>query len=490
MKRVWRSVLATLLLAGAMVGLMTTPASASTLVKKMRATWAGHTVETRMYESNGSLYLAAELWVGNLPDFHCLEVWHNVDTNDPNFENHRSGDLIMGCAANTHQSYATFWLYRQSSGVAQLSEINNIWLKGIAMCVVDQRTLFRNADTCENPWTEGWDYRPGANPSYQNKVYVAPHPEEYNGYNLNDMFHNTPDLYCTWYPSSHQKCRELRALAGDHWKFDNLNQTTRVIGGGSTWTSWYGYAADATRYLMVFQTNGDLVVWRVDSINGAVTAKWSSGTWGMPGAQLHLQGDGNMVIWWNGQPRWHSGTYQFGTVTDWRNGHNNGLFCANTVSQGCKALIYGGHIGPMLQSRWAWDQGQSRSIDVAGNGSANGTDVHSWPSDGNSAQRWQIVPDGSGVRIQRYDLPGKCLDLDIGYGNNGNDNGVQIQTWDCTGGNNQRWWQEDMGGGWFRFRSQWSNKCIDLKPEGGLDPGARIYQWDCHGGSNQQWRIN
>jgi hypothetical protein len=120
--------------------------------------------------------------------------------------------------------------------------------------------------------------------------------------------------------------------------------------------------------------------------------------------------------------------------------------------------------------------------------------VHSWPCDGNAAQRWSIVPHAwSGqVVIQRTEVPNRCLDLDIGQGNGGRDNGVQIQTWECHGGNNQRWWLDEYwGAGQMRFQT-WAvpNRCIDYDLGGGTNPGARIQSWECHTGSNQMWRFS
>ncbi|MEV6994328.1 hypothetical protein AB0N87_34925 [Streptomyces sp. NPDC093228] len=54
----------------------------------------------------------------------------------------------------------------------------------------------------------------------------------------------------------------------------------------------------------VFQADGDLVVQ-----DGSGSTVWHSGSGGHPGAQLVLQGDGNVTIDRNAVPLWQTGTW-------------------------------------------------------------------------------------------------------------------------------------------------------------------------------------
>lgn len=176
-----------------------------------------------------------------------------------------------------------------------------------------------------------------------------------------------------------------------------------------------------------------------------------------------------------------------------KNHYNGDTYAQLLANPGTESMRLRGLHGIMINSLWASERGAARCIDVMGNNSAPGTDVHSWPCDGNAAQRWSLVPHtwSGQVYIERTQAPGICLDLDIGQGNGGRDNGVQIQTWGCHGGDNQRWWVDEYwGAGRVRLQT-WAvpNRCIDLDmaPSEQLNPGADIESYQCHDGSNQKW---
>jgi hypothetical protein len=52
----------------------------------------------------------------------------------------------------------------------------------------------------------------------------------------------------------------------------------------------------------VMQADGNFVEYNV--LGGAV---WNSGTWGNPGSVLHIQDDGNLVVYPNWTPIWQIG---------------------------------------------------------------------------------------------------------------------------------------------------------------------------------------
>ncbi len=68
-------------------------------------------------------------------------------------------------------------------------------------------------------------------------------------------------------------------------------------------------------------------------------------------------------------------------------------------------------------------------VAVAGNGSANGTEVVAWKCDGDSSQRWTAYSDGT-LRIN-----GKCLDIT----GRSTKIGATADVWACGGSPSQRW---------------------------------------------------
>ncbi|MFI7040492.1 lectin [Microbispora rosea] len=75
---------------------------------------------------------------------------------------------------------------------------------------------------------------------------------------------------------------------------------------------------------------------------------------------------------------------------------------------------------------------------------------------------------------------GRCLDV-TGVSQN---NGTQVQIWDCNGQANQQWTTTSAG----ELRV-YGNKCLDVNG-GSTADGSSVIIWDCNGQSNQQWRLN
>ncbi|MFH9725139.1 RICIN domain-containing protein [Streptomyces sp. NPDC017254] len=71
---------------------------------------------------------------------------------------------------------------------------------------------------------------------------------------------------------------------------------------------------------------------------------------------------------------------------------------------------------------------------------------------------------------------GKCLEVaDWSL-----DNGAPVRQWDCTGGDNQRWWVVDPDGvNQFTLVNVHSGRCVDI-PNGNVANGVQLIQWTCH----------
>jgi len=120
-----------------------------------------------------------------------------------------------------------------------------------------------------------------------------------------------------------------------------------------------------------------------------------------------------------------------------------------------------------------------RCLDIAGFGTANGTNVQSWDCTGGWNQAWQRKYDSSGRPILVNPQTGKCLDLS-GYGTT---NGTNVQLWDCTGATNQVWQRQPDGS----LKNPVSGRCLDISGYGTAN-GSNVQLWDCTGVWNQIWQ--
>ena len=67
-------------------------------------------------------------------------------------------------------------------------------------------------------------------------------------------------------------------------------------------------------------------------------------------------------------------------------------------------------------------------------------------------------------------------------------NGVKVQLWSFggSGGPNQQWRPESVGGGRWRFRARHSGRCLDV-PGASTTAGVQLQQWDCNGTGAQSF---
>lgn len=75
---------------------------------------------------------------------------------------------------------------------------------------------------------------------------------------------------------------------------------------------------------------------------------------------------------------------------------------------------------------------------------------------------------------------------DVYYEQSLSDGGNVIQM-SADGGTNQKWWSDDVGGGYYNIVNRNSGKCLDVFGASTTD-GTKVVQWACNGGSSQQWQ--
>ena len=113
-----------------------------------------------------------------------------------------------------------------------------------------------------------------------------------------------------------------------------------------------------------------------------------------------------------------------------------------------------------------------KCLDVAWASQDDGAEIQLWDCNGGAQEAWAYA----GGMLSVYG--NKCLDVKDGIDRNG----TRLQIWDCTPGNaNQQWVRR--GNTW-----EWAGhgKCLDV-PGGITQAGTRLQIWDCLNNANQQW---
>ncbi|WP_405087627.1 endo-1,4-beta-xylanase [Microbispora sp. NBC_01389] len=115
-----------------------------------------------------------------------------------------------------------------------------------------------------------------------------------------------------------------------------------------------------------------------------------------------------------------------------------------------------------------------RCVDVPNASQNDGTQVQLWDCNGQSNQTWSFTSAGE-IRV----YGGKCLDA------GGTGNGAIVQIYSCWGGDNQKWRVNGDGS----ITGVQSGLCLDAVGQGNGN-GTKLQLYSCHGGNNQKWTWN
>ena len=78
-----------------------------------------------------------------------------------------------------------------------------------------------------------------------------------------------------------------------------------------------------------------------------------------------------------------------------------------------------------------------------------------------------------------------AADLDIN--NSGTANGTKVQLWTSNGGANQKFYLNQTSGGYYQIVPSYiTGSCLDVNGASTAD-GAIVQLWQTNGGNNQQW---
>lgn len=126
-----------------------------------------------------------------------------------------------------------------------------------------------------------------------------------------------------------------------------------------------------------------------------------------------------------------------------------------------------------------------KALDVAGAGTANGTNVQIWEDNNSAAQEWRITSLGDGAYTLINTNSGKALDV----AGTGTADGTNVHIWQDYGGNAaQRWVLKLSNNGWKLINPN-SGKVLDV--EGGNSAnGTNVQIWSDYGNAAQTWQLH
>ncbi|WP_072621269.1 RICIN domain-containing protein [Spirulina major] len=141
---------------------------------------------------------------------------------------------------------------------------------------------------------------------------------------------------------------------------------------------------------------------------------------------------------------------------------------------------------PWSAPGWMKTTRTNKCLDVQDWSENDGGNIQQWDCTGNSNQAWQLEKNQQTGHDQIISAHSKkCLDVQDWSENDGGN----IQQWDCTGNSNQAWHLEhNQQTGHYQIISAHSKKCLDVQNWSEND-GGNIQQWDCTGNSNQAWHL-
>ncbi|MEV0491806.1 RICIN domain-containing protein [Streptomyces atratus] len=137
-------------------------------------------------------------------------------------------------------------------------------------------------------------------------------------------------------------------------------------------------------------------------------------------------------------------------------------------------------VAKQLTLRLASAPGQVANVRGAGQG--NGVPVIQYPWAGTANERWEANAVAGGYYRFKSVNSGKCLDVEGG----GNANGTPVIQYTCSNAANTLWKFVPKGIG-YQIVVKSSNKCLNVA--GGVGVGYPLIQYDCtaQGASNDVW---
>ncbi|XEC95850.1 RICIN domain-containing protein [Paenibacillus tarimensis] len=125
-----------------------------------------------------------------------------------------------------------------------------------------------------------------------------------------------------------------------------------------------------------------------------------------------------------------------------------------------------------------------KMLDIANNGTADGTNVQIYEDNGSDAQRFTIIDNGDGTYRLIGVTSGKALDVNGG----GTADGTNVQIWSYNGGSHQKWRIVFNKDGTYKLIDSHSGKALDVNGAGTAN-GTNVQIWTDNGGDAQKWEL-
>ncbi len=127
-----------------------------------------------------------------------------------------------------------------------------------------------------------------------------------------------------------------------------------------------------------------------------------------------------------------------------------------------------------------------KCLDVRGFSTDAGANVQQWSCGGGPNQHWLFIATGD----RSYQVKSVNSSMSLGVDRNSDSNGAPIIQWPYLGFANEKWQLKPMGNGYYTLVAASTGKCLDVRggPSATGD-GVDVQQWDCWGGDNQAWEL-
>lgn len=125
-------------------------------------------------------------------------------------------------------------------------------------------------------------------------------------------------------------------------------------------------------------------------------------------------------------------------------------------------------------------------LDVTNNLPDNGTNIQQWEYTGANAQRFKFVPNGDGYYYILTGASGYTASVDIDSGSNAD--GANVMQWEFWGGDMQMYQIVQNTDGSYSFLTKASGRRAAIEVDSfGISNGDNVIQWYYWGGSGQSW---
>ncbi|MDH6575979.1 RICIN domain-containing protein [Kitasatospora sp. MAP5-34] len=215
--------------------------------------------------------------------------------------------------------------------------------------------------------------------------------------------------------------------------------------------------------------------WAFSTLASGTVAPLGTGTWhtvalSFQGTTLTARIDGTVV------GTVTDSSYAAGQIALGTGGYYGAQFSNLSVTPGATAPLDGTYRLVNANS--------GQLLDASDQGTADGTPLIQWPSNGGANQQWQLKSTGDGYYTITGVASGKALDVP----NASAVPGTQLDLWATNGGSNQQWLVVPSGGGRYTLEARSDGQLVDVSGAS-LTLGAKVIQWPADQGANQNWQL-